>query len=94
MACDWLAPAGSPEDVARGTGDVVRIDGKRRALYVDEHGKKTALSPVCPHMGCIVHWNNAEKTWDCPCHGSRFTATGAVMAGPAESDLKKVEDAV
>lgn len=94
MACDWLAPAGSPEDVARGTGDVVRIDGKRRALYVDEHGKKTALSPVCPHMGCIVHWNNAEKTWDCPCHGSRFTATGAVMAGPAESDLEKVEDAV
>lgn len=66
-----------------------RLDGKKRAVYLDEYGKKTVLSPICPHMGCIVAWNDAEKTWDCPCHGARFTPTGTLMAGPAESDLEQ-----
>jgi glycine/D-amino acid oxidase-like deaminating enzyme/nitrite reductase/ring-hydroxylating ferredoxin subunit len=76
------------EKLERCSGDVVTIEGKKRAVYCDEHGKRTVLSPVCPHMGCIIAWNDAERTWDCPCHGSRFTATGEVIAGPAESSLQ------
>ncbi len=85
---DHVKPAGKAEDVSRNSGEIVRIDGKKRAIYCDAHGKRTVLSPVCPHMGCIVAWNEAEKTWDCPCHGSRFMATGEVIAGPAESNLE------
>jgi len=58
------------------------LDHKKRAVDCDEHGKRTVLSAVCPHMGCIVAWNDAEGAWDCPCHGSRFTAIGEVIAGP------------
>ncbi len=76
------------EDLRRCEGQVTKIEGKKRAVYLDEHGKRTVLSPICPHMGCLVAWNSAEKTWDCPCHGSRFTATGEVISGPAESNLK------
>ncbi|MGB9274174.1 MAG: FAD-dependent oxidoreductase [Terrimicrobiaceae bacterium] len=91
---DWLRPAEPLESLRRGTGDVLKLGGKKRAVYCDEHGKRTVLSPICPHMGCIVAWNEAERTWDCPCHGSRFTATGEVIAGPAESNLepKPVEE--
>ncbi len=70
---------------------MVKVDGKKRAVYRDENGKATILSPICPHMGCIVHWNTAEKTWDCPCHGSRFMATGELIAGPAETGLEPVK---
>ena len=82
------APSEKP---ARGTGEVVKVEGKKCAVYRDEKGKTTELSPICPHMGCIVHWNTAEKTWDCPCHGSRFMATGELIAGPAETGLEPVK---
>jgi glycine/D-amino acid oxidase-like deaminating enzyme/nitrite reductase/ring-hydroxylating ferredoxin subunit len=85
---DWIRSPLPEEGLKRCEGQVANIDGKKRAIYCDEHGKRTVLSPVCPHMGCIVAWNDAEKTWDCPCHGSRFTATGNLIAGPAESGLK------
>jgi glycine/D-amino acid oxidase-like deaminating enzyme/nitrite reductase/ring-hydroxylating ferredoxin subunit len=85
---DRLRPGDQLEKLKRCSGDVLTIDGKKRAVYCDEHGKRTVLSPVCPHMGCIIAWNDAERTWDCPCHGSRFTATGEVIAGPAESSLQ------
>lgn len=84
---EHLAPAGSSEGQARCTGELVKVNGKKTAVYCDEHGKRTELSPVCPHMGCIVGWNPAEKTWDCPCHGSRFAATGELISGPAETGL-------
>jgi len=90
---DRLRPASALEDLSRCSGAIVRVDGKKRAVYLDEHGKRTVLSPVCPHLGCIVEWNAAEKTWDCPCHGSRFMPTGDLIAGPAESGLEKADQA-
>ena len=78
-------------DVKRGQGKIVEVSGERRAVYRSEAGKLTQLSPVCTHMGCEVRWNDAEHTWDCPCHGSRFTPTGGVLAGPAETPLEKAD---
>ena len=72
----------------RGQGKIADLDGKRVAAYRDLQGAITTLSPFCTHMGCIVRWNSAESTWDCPCHGSRFKPTGEVLAGPAETPLE------
>jgi glycine/D-amino acid oxidase-like deaminating enzyme/nitrite reductase/ring-hydroxylating ferredoxin subunit len=77
-------------EISPGDGALAKVDGKKCAVYVDEDGKQTVLSPVCPHLGCIVHWNPSEKTWDCPCHGSRFTSSGDLIAGPAEQGLEKI----
>jgi glycine/D-amino acid oxidase-like deaminating enzyme/nitrite reductase/ring-hydroxylating ferredoxin subunit len=74
--------------VEAGEGQLVTIDGEKIAAYRDEQGAIHAISAVCPHLGCILAWNNAEKSWDCPCHGSRFGCDGAVLHGPAISDLK------
>ena len=76
-------------DVKIGEAKILRINEKRVASFRDEAGTLHAVSAVCTHMGCIVHWNGAEKTWDCPCHGSRFTPSGAVIAGPAETPLEE-----
>jgi hypothetical protein len=78
-------------DMAAGEGRVVKIDGETVALYKDEHHELHALSPTCPHMGCHVAWNYAEKTWDCPCHGARYSPDGAVLTGPAVHALDPVE---
>jgi glycine/D-amino acid oxidase-like deaminating enzyme/nitrite reductase/ring-hydroxylating ferredoxin subunit len=75
--------------LARGTGRILDLDGTRVAAYRDWDGAVHRLSPVCTHLGCRVEWNPAERTWDCPCHGSRFSTSGAVIAGPAESPLEK-----
>ena len=86
------APEGkSPRAVKRGEGAVIEIGGQRVACSRDERGNVSLVSAICTHMGCIVHWNGAESTWDCPCHGSRFRANGEVLAGPAESPLKQVQ---
>ncbi|MGH8048031.1 MAG: FAD-dependent oxidoreductase [Chthoniobacterales bacterium] len=87
---DRLAATEDLADIKRTTGGIVKINGKKCAVYCDEHGKRTVRSAICPHMGCLVAWNPAEKTWDCPCHGSRFTATGDLIAGPAEAGLEPV----
>jgi Rieske Fe-S protein len=75
-------------DVPRGEGRVVVVDGERIAVSRDAQGKVCAVSAVCTHMGCIVHWNGAEKSWDCPCHGSRFDCHGALLDGPAARNLE------
>jgi Rieske Fe-S protein len=74
--------------IAPGQGAVVTVGKEKLAVYRDGQGQLTALSPVCPHLGCQVKWNTAETTWDCPCHGSRFAPTGAVLNGPAVSALE------
>jgi glycine/D-amino acid oxidase-like deaminating enzyme/nitrite reductase/ring-hydroxylating ferredoxin subunit len=88
----WLGPADEESLNAVGPeeGKIIALDHHKVAAYRDAHGHVTLLSPVCTHLRCIVRWNSAEKTWDCPCHGSRFKATGEVIAGPAEEDLKKI----
>jgi glycine/D-amino acid oxidase-like deaminating enzyme/nitrite reductase/ring-hydroxylating ferredoxin subunit len=72
-----------PSSLQRGEGKVLIHDGKRVAASRDVDGQLHVLSAVCTHMGCIVKWNDAEKSWDCPCHGARFDCTGKVLAGPA-----------
>src|SRR5580765_772232 len=67
------------------------LSGKRLAVYRADSGELIALSPVCSHAGCIVSWNEAEKTWDCPCHGSRYSAVGEVIEAPAIHALKKID---
>lgn len=71
-----------------GGGILVRDKLKEIAVYRDESGQLHAFSAVCPHLGGVVHWNKIEKTWDCPCHGSRFSCAGEVVNGPAISNLE------
>lgn len=73
--------------IAGGTGAVIRRGLKKVAAYRDMHGTLHEYSAICPHLGCIVNWNTAEKTWDCPCHGSRFDSSGRVVNGPAIGPL-------
>ena len=77
--------------VRRGDGRIIERQGQKVAAYRDQSGAVTLCSAVCTHMGCLVAWNPAERTWDCPCHGSRFMPDGKVISGPAESPLPKVE---
>ncbi|HEV2855397.1 MAG TPA: FAD-dependent oxidoreductase [Thermoanaerobaculia bacterium] len=77
-------------EVPVGEGRVVEIGGERAAVYREESGAVHAVSPVCTHALCIVHWNAAEKSWDCPCHGSRFAIDGGVLEGPAVKALAPV----
>lgn len=73
----------SVDDITPGTGAVVRVDGRRCAVYRDEGGNVHALSARCTHLGCLVAFNEAETAWECPCHGSRFGIDGEVVQGPA-----------
>lgn len=77
----------SVQELKLGQGKILTLNGKKVAVYRDEQGELTQLSPQCTHMGCVVHWNQTESTWDCPCHGSRFHPTGEVIDGPAQSPL-------
>ncbi len=79
--------AGSAEELAPGTGGIVEHDGERVGAYREEDGTLHLVSPVCTHLGCWCRWNDAERTWDCPCHGSRFAHDGAVIEGPAVQPL-------
>ncbi len=77
------------DDVARGEGRIVKVDGHKAAVHRDEDGRLHVLSPVCTHLGCIVHWNAAASTWDCPCHGGRFLPDGRVLYGPPTQPLER-----
>ncbi len=79
------------EAVERGQGAIVTIDGDRVAAYRDDSGELQLLSPVCTHLGCLVTWNPAERSWDCPCHGSRYAVDGTVLEGPTVEPLERLE---
>jgi glycine/D-amino acid oxidase-like deaminating enzyme/nitrite reductase/ring-hydroxylating ferredoxin subunit len=81
----------SDAEIKPGSGAIIRRGLKKIAAYKDEAGTVHELSAVCRHLGCIVDWNSFEKTWDCPCHGSRYDALGHVIMGPANSDLPPVD---
>ncbi|MGV3639022.1 MAG: FAD-dependent oxidoreductase [Adhaeribacter sp.] len=88
---DYITPGDVADagQVAPGTGAVIRKGMAKVAVYCDLEGKRHEMSAVCPHLGCIVHWNKVEQSWDCPCHGSRFDATGDLLNGPAIKGLDK-----
>ena len=90
---DWLTPGevSGLEQIEPGTGAVLREGARKIAAYRAEDGEVHLRSAVCPHLQCVVDWNHTEKSWDCPCHGSRFTATGRVINGPANTDLAMIE---
>jgi len=92
---DWVTPGDvkSIADIGRDSGAIIRSGLEKLAVYKDKEGAVHACSATCPHLGCIVQWNPGEKTWDCPCHGSRFDARGHVINGPANRDLESVDRA-
>jgi Rieske Fe-S protein len=80
------------DSIGRGEGKVLSMGGKRVACSRSDDGQLIQVSAVCTHMGCLVRWNRADSTWDCPCHGSRFTSEGLVMGGPAEAPLERFDN--
>lgn len=87
-----ISPAPSDVDIKPGEGKVIEINGEKAGAYRDEQGTLHIVDTTCTHMGCELSWNSAEKTWDCPCHGSRFTYEGDIVEGPTVAPLKAHKD--
>lgn len=87
---DYLSPSASQalDEVSPGEGRVITAQGEKLAVHRDEQGQLHVVSAICPHLRCVVHWNDSERTWDCPCHGSRFSPDGEVLEGPAYHGLQ------
>lgn len=90
---DWISNEEIKEvpDLKSGEGGIMAADLKRIALYRDDQNVLHAFNAACTHLGCVVQWNAEEKSFDCPCHGSRFTVRGEVINGPAIAGLKKID---
>ncbi len=88
---DHLTPGDveSVDDIAPGSGAVIRKGARKLAVYRDRDGATHTCSAICPHLKCVVRWNATESSWDCPCHGSRFDAKGKLIIGPAIDDLPR-----
>ena len=82
----------NPEDLQDGEGSVVMYNGKRAGAYKDEYGKLYIVDTTCQHLGCECEWNRAEKSWDCPCHGSRYSYSGDVIEGPTNKPLELLKE--
>lgn len=89
-----MKPHEQADKLEHGQGMVVEDKNKKNAMayYRDENGTLHSYSAVCTHLGCIVKWNASEKSFDCPCHGSRFSYSGQVINGPANDNLEPVKD--
>ena len=90
---DWLggAAATALDAIAPGEGHVVKAIGRHVAAFRSQDGVLHTFDAACPHLKCMVHWNSLEKSFDCPCHGSRFGPDGAVLHGPANVGLKRID---
>ncbi|WP_414468922.1 FAD-dependent oxidoreductase [Methanobacterium sp. ACI-7] len=82
----------NPDELKPGEGKIIKVKGEKIGAYKDENDKLYLVSTTCTHLGCTVTWNTAEKTWDCPCHGSRFNYDGKILHAPALKELKEHED--
>jgi glycine/D-amino acid oxidase-like deaminating enzyme/nitrite reductase/ring-hydroxylating ferredoxin subunit len=91
---DWLAggDVDNPDQIPTGEGAIISHGTQKIAAYRDSNGELHELSARCTHMSCVVQWNKVEKTWDCPCHGSRFKPTGEVLNGPAITALSPITE--
>ncbi|HKQ12813.1 MAG TPA: FAD-dependent oxidoreductase [Steroidobacteraceae bacterium] len=90
---DWVAGGEStPAAIGAGEGAVIRHGLRKLAVFRDEDGALHCHSATCPHLGCVVRWNPLDRTWDCPCHGSRFSTYGSVLHGPAVSGLASIDE--
>jgi len=78
-------------DLAPGEASIVKVEDHKIALYKEPNGCLHAIDPVCTHLKCEVKWNSAERSWDCPCHGARYSYDGKVLTGPADKDLEIIE---
>lgn len=89
----WFASSSIKElsDIAAGEARVVKYEGDTLAIFKDEQGNVHAVNPACTHIKCEVSWNSSERSWDCPCHGSRFDIDGEMLTGPARKDLEKID---
>jgi nitrite reductase/ring-hydroxylating ferredoxin subunit len=94
LAKDYLTPGevGSDAEIPRGEGRIIRRGAHKLAVYRDENGALHERVAACTHLRCIVHWNPTEKSWDCPCHGSRFDPYGEVLNGPAVNALEEPKE--
>lgn len=79
------------KDIRNDEGGIIEKDGVKMGIYKDVNGEVYAVKPVCTHLGCMLKWNQADKTWDCPCHGSRFNYEGVSLYNPAIKDLTRVD---
>lgn len=84
-------PSKTIDDLQNDQGSMVKVGKEKAGAYKDKYGQVHVVNTTCTHMGCEVGWNDAERSWDCPCHGSRFSYTGEVLEGPAVKPLKKIE---
>ena len=83
-------PAATSASIRKGEGKIITVDGKRVGVYKDEQDVLHTVRPICPHMGCVLQWNRDEKSWDCPCHGSRFDIAGRLLNDPAQTELEDI----
>ena len=78
------------EKIPNNSSKIFKADGEIIGVYKDENEEIHAVKPVCSHLGCLLSWNNTLKTWDCPCHGSRYNIDGKCIYGPSNNSLPKI----
>ena len=81
----------SLDDITNGNGGIINYNNEKIGVYKDDSGKIFAVKPICKHLGCELSWNNLEKTWDCPCHGSRYDYTGKIITEPTKENLDRID---